>query len=140
MSLIRFATRMKQYRELQNPNLTQEQVAEILGVTKQTISNYENSRTSPKLEDLEEIALKMGVSEAWLLGVNVTPNDDALSLVKDAYILDKELKTKETVNGKSLPVLSKAQAEKALEITARALDLFDEGKISEETLNTILKK
>ena len=47
----------------QNVNLTQEQAAEVLGVSRQTISNWENEKTYPdivsvvKMSDLYSISL-----------------------------------------------------------------------------------
>lgn len=42
--------------------LTQEQLAEKLGVQRATISNYEIGRRSPHLKELEKIASILGVS------------------------------------------------------------------------------
>lgn len=42
--------------------LTQEQLAEQLGVQRATISNYEIGRRSPHIKELEKIASALGVS------------------------------------------------------------------------------
>ena len=50
--------------------LTQEQLAE-LGVTKQSVSNWENGNIMPSVEMLEKIADYFNVSVDYLLGRNV---------------------------------------------------------------------
>ena len=51
--------------------LTQEQLADKLGVTKQSVSNWENGNIMPSVEMLEKIADFFNVSVDYLLGRNV---------------------------------------------------------------------
>lgn len=51
--------------------LTQEQLADKLGVTKQSVSNWENGNIMPSVEMLEKIADYFNVSVDYLLGRNV---------------------------------------------------------------------
>lgn len=58
-------------RELrQKSGLTQEQVAERLGVTRQTISSYESGRTEPGLDILRELAKIYNADVSEILGEN----------------------------------------------------------------------
>lgn len=50
--------------------LTQEQLADLLGTSKQVISRYENGQRSPKVSIVDEYARKLGVSISELTGVN----------------------------------------------------------------------
>ena len=51
--------------------LTQEQLADKLGVTKQSVSNWKNGNIMPSVEMLEKIADYFNVSVDYLLGRNV---------------------------------------------------------------------
>lgn len=50
-----------------NANLTQEQVAEVLGVSRQTISNWENEKTYPDIKSVVALSDLYGVSLDYLL-------------------------------------------------------------------------
>lgn len=51
--------KIRYYRKLSD--LTQEQLANIVGIRRETISSYENNKTSPTLEDLMKIAESLKV-------------------------------------------------------------------------------
>jgi len=61
-----------EYRKMND--LTQEDLAKKIGVTKQAISNYEKGRSSPYLSKLKPIADTLGVSASWLIGYCVPMN------------------------------------------------------------------
>ena len=61
-----FAIRLKNLR--QSKELTQVQLAEKLGVKKQSISNWENDNIVPSLEMLVKIANFFHVSTDYMLG------------------------------------------------------------------------
>ena len=46
---------------------TQQQMADFLFVTRQTVSNWENGRALPDLETIEQISEKLGVDSRYLL-------------------------------------------------------------------------
>jgi DNA-binding XRE family transcriptional regulator len=57
---------MKNWREAED--LTQEDVARLLGVSKQVLSAYENNRKLPSIKKTIEIAEKLGASaKMWLI-------------------------------------------------------------------------
>ena len=60
MSDDKLAQKIKALRKTRG--LTQEQLAEKLGVQRATISNYEIGRRSPHIKELERIAEALGVS------------------------------------------------------------------------------
>ena len=57
---------LKTYREQQDPPLTQEDLARMLGVTKATISRWESGARKVDAEKLPEVSEKTGVSPADL--------------------------------------------------------------------------
>ena len=54
--------------------ISQEELARMLGTSKQVISRYENGQRSPKLSTVEEYADKLGVSAAMLVTDGFKPN------------------------------------------------------------------
>lgn len=65
-----FEDRLKKLRELSN--LTQNELASKLGVTKQSVSNWENGNILPSIEMLVKIAKLFSVSTDYLLGMKTT--------------------------------------------------------------------
>lgn len=51
--------KLKEVRE--SKNLTQRQLAQLSGVSKSTISRTENNQTSPRMIEMEWIAIALGV-------------------------------------------------------------------------------
>ena len=70
---IYFGENLKNYRLKRN--LTQEKLAEFLGVSFQTISKWEHGDTYPDITILPDIAEFFGVSVDEMLGVNKTKNE-----------------------------------------------------------------
>ena len=52
-------------------NFTQEQLGDIVGVTKGSISLYESGKRTPKLETMLEFVYALGVSADYLLGADI---------------------------------------------------------------------
>lgn len=67
--LVKYKDRIYQYR--MKKEISQEQLGNCLGLSKQSISNWERGIHLPKLSDIDEIAEKLGVSSEWLLGFRV---------------------------------------------------------------------
>lgn len=84
-----FGERIKRYRKLKK--LTQEELGNLLGVTKSYISKVESESTIPKLEMLSEIANKLEVDIGDLVGRKQTPPTDLKDLGVDWIILGEEL-------------------------------------------------
>lgn len=66
--MLEFGNRIKQLRK--QKNLTQEQLAKRLWVTKSMISAYESGVKYPSLDMLIKLAYTFSVSTDYLLGVN----------------------------------------------------------------------
>ena len=82
----RFSNNFKELRKLQG--FTQEQVAELLGVTSQAISKWECGTSYPDIEMLPVIANIFKVSTDYLLGVDITKQEkDILKMVEKAKAL-----------------------------------------------------
>ena len=79
--MLNFGNRLKNLR-LQK-NLTQEQVATRLGITKAMISAYELSTRYPSIDMLIKIAQSYNVSTDYLLGINKTNTIDISNLTNE---------------------------------------------------------
>lgn len=66
-------TNIKQLRT--EKGLSQEDLASILFVTRQTISNYETGRSYPDIDTLEQISKALDVELSWLLYGKPVPKD-----------------------------------------------------------------
>jgi len=85
----RFSNNLKKLRKLQE--LTQEQIAEMLGVTSQAISKWECGTSYPDIEMLPIIANIFKVSTDFLLGVDITKQEkDIDETIKKAQALCHE--------------------------------------------------
>ncbi len=74
----------KRIRELrQARNLTQVDLAKELGVTKQSVSNWENDNIQPSIEMLIKTADFFGVSTDYLLGIEKSNLIDVSNLPID---------------------------------------------------------
>ncbi len=77
-----FGDRIKQIRL--NKGMSQQEMADFLGTSKQVISRYETSQRTPKITIANEYAQKLGVALNFLLGEDGTsaeaendfPNND----------------------------------------------------------------
>lgn len=81
MGLINFGYRLKTLRL--KKNLTQQQLAELLGVTKSVISAYENGTRYPAYDVLVKIARIFKVSTDYLLGVEMKHEIDTSGLTEE---------------------------------------------------------
>lgn len=68
---------MKRLKEVRvSRGLTQAELAERVGVTQHAIAQYEAGRRQPQGEILVRIALVLGVSSAYLMGLTDDPKRD----------------------------------------------------------------
>jgi len=67
MMIFDFGYRLRELRE--NKELTQTQVAKRLGLSKTTISGYENNIKTPSLDVLVKLSTLYGVSSDYILGL-----------------------------------------------------------------------
>lgn len=65
--------RLARVRKLRN--MTQGQLAERVGVTKQTISNYENGVRMPDFEILDAISIALDTTLSYLVGSSDDPDE-----------------------------------------------------------------
>ena len=61
-------------------NISQVELARKLGVSKQSVSNWENDNIQPSIDMLVKIAKCLSVSTDYLLGLNVEKTIDATGL------------------------------------------------------------
>ena len=66
-----FSSRLKELRK--NLNLTQKQVAEVMGVMEQAYQRYEYGKKEPSISKLEKLCRYYGVSADYLLGLSDEP-------------------------------------------------------------------
>ncbi|PBC87543.1 transcriptional regulator with XRE-family HTH domain [Caldicellulosiruptor bescii] len=88
-----FAMRLKELRE--EANLTQNELAEKLGIGRATLSNYELGVRKPDIDTLQKIANYFNVSSDYLLGMTPIKKRDSLNSIEEII---KEKKVKELKN------------------------------------------
>lgn len=75
-------------------DLNQEDLGDIIGVTKQTISNWENSNKNMSLDKVKKLASFFNISVNELLGDETNANqevcDETLEIAKELKELDEE--------------------------------------------------
>ncbi|MCE5168929.1 helix-turn-helix domain-containing protein [Paenibacillus profundus] len=87
---------------------TQEELAELLGITRAALSHYEKDRRKPDFETLTKLADQFGVSIDYLVGRLSSPNAQAtqevLMFADGLELSDEELlkKFRLTVDGREL--------------------------------------
>ena len=87
--------RIKQYRE--NNNFSQEDLAGFLGVTRRTISRWEQNKSKPNADELSRIAKFIGVSEEELLSEDDSAcSTNVLERISDS--VDNLVSGQETIN------------------------------------------
>lgn len=78
-------------------NYSQKQLGEMIGVSKVSISGYENGTRIPKLEQFEKLITVLDVSPNYLLGIEVNVIEDEtgynIRMSKDDIKIIKEFKT-----------------------------------------------
>ncbi len=77
-----FGKNIKSLRE--SRGLTQDAFAELLHVTRQTVSNYENGRSRPDLDMLQEIARVLDTDASTLLGEDPSAPQQAARIAPEA--------------------------------------------------------
>lgn len=139
-----FAKRLNLYR-LSNRKSLQD-VADLLGVSKQTISNWESTNASPRLAELEKIAQKLGITEEWLLGYD-TESEGAqkLGLKGNMLVLQEMSSSSKSDTRIDLLVANKvlsgriSELSKIISNTMRTVvELFSNRKINSEEMTKIM--
>jgi len=87
-----FAERLKQSR--QRKKVTQQQIADILGIDRTTVTHWEKGRNTPNPNQLAKIASYLGVSADYLLGLEKETwlyqlPDKLISFVREEALQDK---------------------------------------------------
>lgn len=90
-----FGKRLKEIRK--QFHITQQQLGDMVGVTKVSICCYENGTRTPTLETLIDLADSLNVHLNYLLGVDALAIDEenknnTLNIAKDEIELIKELR------------------------------------------------
>ena len=138
---VTIGNRIKELRT--SKNLTQEDIAKMVKVSKATISNYEKGKVSPPIELLIKLAERYDVSIDWLCGLS---NEEIPRLMSygDAFFrlveIDKVIGfSVEDVtffsNLRGTAVLFEATLTKALEEYQEMVNLRDNNTISEHLFN-----
>lgn len=83
----KFSENLKIARE--KKNMTQKEVADIIGVAKSTYSLYESGNREPNVQTIKKIADVLNVSADTLLGLNTEPITMAAHFDGDEYTEDE---------------------------------------------------
>lgn len=129
-----FGDRLKELRK--ECNLTQEDIGNLCGVAKNTVSNWENNANQPSFEIVKKLAQYFGVTADYLLGLN--QNDinriDKLNIaLREAGMIDSN----ENLNEEEIK-LALDQARQYKQMWKRINDLpnkYPEGSIKREQIN-----
>lgn len=99
--------RIKQLRNEHTPKLTQEKLAKEIGVTKLTISRWENEEVQIKLDKAQMLADYFSVPVGYLLGYTDYKNtDEYFEENKDTFSIDVDiLNSIDTIGEKNLHVV-----------------------------------
>lgn len=104
--------RLKELREAKRA--TQQQIANDLGLSRQTYSNYEGGRREPDMETLKHIADYFNVSVDYLIGGNLKEINENKKIPKD---LKKILEEEEiTLNGRMMSAEDKEKIYRVIEV------------------------
>lgn len=68
-------------------NWTQEQLADAVGTTQQTINRWESGITEPKVSDLKKISSALGITLSFLLGIDEVSESAVLSQDEENLIV-----------------------------------------------------
>jgi len=93
--MVVFGKRLKELRK--QAGLTQQQLGDMIGVTKVSICCYENGTRTPTLDTLIDLADSLNTSLVYLLGadtlaVNESNKEMKVNMAKDEIELIKELR------------------------------------------------
>ena len=69
--MLSLGNKIRKSRDL--AGLTQEQLAESIGVTRSAIAQYESGEKEPTVHRLADMAIALGVSADYLLGIERNP-------------------------------------------------------------------
>ena len=72
-----FSSRLKELMDNSTPKTTQQDLADLLGVTRQQISNYVIGKTAPDPDCICTLAKYFDVSTDYILGISDIPRSDA---------------------------------------------------------------
>lgn len=116
---------MEIIRELRKKKgLTQQQLAEKVGISNVSLSNYERGAQMPDLNTLARIAVELDVSTDILLGISDEITESEMPRTDEARIL-----------AKGIDKLPKEQREQALSVVramfAKYEDYFEKGNANE---------
>lgn len=90
--------RMRKARE--SADMEQKEVAELIGVSHQAISTWENGRRNPSSKSVTKFAKVVNVDIRWLLGFDVPEDVDSTGNIRP-----RKLVTRRTSNGTPLRLL-----------------------------------
>lgn len=87
--MIYFGMKLKALREMRE--LSQDDLAAVIGINRSTISQYESSGTYPSVEKLILLARYFGVSSDYLLGLTDSDRFDLSGLTDDQALAVQEI-------------------------------------------------
>lgn len=113
-------TTIKQLRQEQN--ITQEQLAEALGITSRAVSQWECDRTAPDISQLPALANFFDVTTDQLLGVDIKRSEEEVEKIIDKWKkLNNDGETKAIIEYLSEKIKIYPKESRLLELLADAL-------------------
>lgn len=83
----------KRIRELRKQKkLSQEELGNLIGVTKVSVSGYEKATRTPSLETLNDLVIALETNIDYLMGRNLHSKENDIFISNDDYEMLKEIK------------------------------------------------
>ena len=118
MKGVRKMNRIKELRK--ERDMTQEELGELLGVKRATVSKYENEQMAPSIDVLKKLSEIFSVSINYILGYKLYSDSTSEKFNKSLILTDKEAKVVEATKGLD---------DKSMQTAVEFLKLFNENII-----------
>ena len=115
MKGVRKMNRIKELRK--ERDMTQEELGELLGVKRATVSKYENDQMAPSIDVLKKLSEIFSVSINYILGYKLYSDSTSEKFNKSLILTDKEAKVVEATKGLD---------DKSMQTAVEFLKLFNE--------------
>ena len=120
-NLTKGVRKMNRIKELRKErDMTQEELGELLGVKRATVSKYENEQMAPSIDVLKKLSEIFSVSINYILGYKLYSDSTSEKFNKSLILTDKEAKVVEATKGLD---------DKSMQTAVEFLKLFNENII-----------
>lgn len=135
-----FHDRLKQHRK--EKNLTQKEIAPLLGIKQNTYSDWETGKSEPNLENVVKLSKILGTTTDELLGQTIYSKVDLLRFLDDFDVSDIKNFEKDDVDKLKFAIMFEMTRNKvnALNLKDDLILKYKLDKNEREILNTIFSE